>query len=279
MEKSSMILIGIIVGIIIAMVVMYMRGNFCCSWNKGGNNRTLLLRENYDEFQILPVYKGNMYWTGIQLKQKFRLPKNLPGNLENLPFPNSQFPAKWYGDKTTSLSFQSDQLEGIKGVAFQGLITPWDRNDNPRGEKNEIAIFYNQTDNYYGGPEFGWVFRVDQKEVLFYTLTDANKKDQVWNQWSASGNQLGQKIKNKMNDPSTERVWSIEIVENGNFLLTLTDIIGGDSANFKVERPKTFPDLSNYDGQSYVTIGAQKFQDIPLKSYPTLKVNQVKILE
>jgi hypothetical protein len=53
MEKSSMILMGVVVGIIILMVVMYMRGDFCCSWKRAS------AYEGYDEFQALPPYVLN----------------------------------------------------------------------------------------------------------------------------------------------------------------------------------------------------------------------------
>lgn len=221
-----------------------------------------------------------MSWNQINLTQKYRFPDNLPGSLQDMPFPDAKFPAHWYGYKTTSLAYQSEQLEKIKGISFRGLVEPWDRQNAPKGGQNEFAIFYNQTPTYHGGPEFGWVFRVDQKEVLFYTLTDANiKGKQIWNQWSASGGKLGEGIKNQMNHPGEERFWNIEIIKDGDFLLSLINPKDWSQVTATIKRPDSFPDLSNYEGTCYLTVGAQKFQDTSLTSYPHLKINEVKVLK
>lgn len=214
-------------------------------------------------------------WSNIELKEKYRFPHNLPGSLSDLPFPGSDFPAHWYGNKTTSLAYQSAKIDNVQGFSVKMSVEPWDRKEHPGGSKNELAVFYNQTPGYHGGPEYGWVFRPDTKEVIFYTLTDANLPNQKWHQWSSLGKQFSPEFKNAMNSPDKDKTWSIKINKDGDFVLSITD--GKSTVSTTVKRPGDFPNLSGNKDPGYITVGAQKFEDDHLKNDPHMKVDNVQV--
>lgn len=211
-------------------------------------------------------------WSEIQLKESYRNPKNLPGTLSDMPWPGTDFPVT---GKVVSQSYRSAELPKINGFSIDMTLAPWDRSDHPGGTNNEIAVFFNQTKHYNGGPEYGFVFRPDSKEVLFYTLTDANLKNQKWTQWSASSaHQLPKAMRDMMNSPDTRKVWSVQIDKDGNFELSISD--SKTTAKCTLPKPSGFPNLTDQPGS--ITVLEHKWKNDDLKSDPHLKTNSVKIL-
>lgn len=210
----------------------------------------------------------------VTFYQKYRLPMSLPGTLSDMPFPGPAFPATWFGHKTTGLAYQSEGLSNIQGFSVQMSISPWDPNDRPGGEKNAFAVFYNQTHDYHGGVEYGFIFRPDSKGIAFYALTDANLATQVWYQWSASTDTFPEAMEAMMNAPERSQVWSVQIDTNGDFVISISNPNSTETCT--LQRPAGFPNLSNNRAAGYINVGMQKYEDIPLTSYPQLMVNYVK---
>ena len=162
-------------------------------------------------------------WTPVRLYEEYRFPRYLIGTVKDIPFP--QVPARWYGNKTTGISFKSNLIQNISGFSFTGQITPWNISDKVPGTRNAFAIFFHQVSNYTGGPEYGIVFRVDEKNIIFYTLTNANLPNQHWEQWP---NQLVSitlegNLTQAMGLASQVLEWSINVTPEGNFIFSITD--------------------------------------------------------
>jgi hypothetical protein len=229
-----------------------------------------------ENFSVAQLHGSAMSWTATNLYQEYRYPTNLIGTIEDLPFP--QPPARWYGNKTTGVSFKSIWIPKIGGFSFTGQITPWNSADKVLGNKNAFAIFYHQVINYSGGAEYGLVFRVDQKDIIFYTLTKANLPSQQWQQWPAqmSAINLQGNVKLAMQSASQIQTWSIALTPQGDFILSLTNATTQGTSSCKILKPNYFPNLYQADG--YITLCAQKFQNVTLINNPHLKVQQIDLL-
>ncbi len=220
---------------------------------------------------------GSMTWTTIQVFEDSYFPKELVGTVNDIPFP--QVPAKWYGNKTTGITFKSKLIQKISGFSFKGQIQPWNPSDKVQGNQNAFAIFYHELPDYKGGSEYGIVFRVDEKNIIFYTLTNANLPNQKWKQWPkqlASMDIQGNLIK-AMLLASKIHEWSIKVTPEGDFIFSITDPKSGSTSTSKILKPYDFPNLYQTDG--YITLAAHKFMNVKLNSNPHLKIEEIKVLQ
>jgi len=241
------------------------------------NFKSLALTFSLFALSFLHILQANPTWTPIQLFEEGRLPRNLVGTVNNIPFP--QVPARWYGKKTTGISFKSNYIPDISGFSFAGQITPWDTSEKVPGNLNGFGIFYHQVSNYIGGPEYGIVFRVDKKDIIFYTLSNANLHTQSWEQWPGqlASTELQGNLIQEMGQASKFLKWSITVTSEGNFIVSITDPSTGSISSAEILKPNNFPNL--YQTEGYITLNAQKYTNVTLTSNPSLRIEQIEILQ
>lgn len=197
--------------------------------------------------------------------------------------------------RSPSTRWVSDELPNIAGISFEGLI-----HKSRLGSKdNEFATFFHQVrcygndeDHLNGGMEYGFVFREDLKNGLFYLCGKCNSlkpppDNQKWCQFPGNCKTVPNlnddcaAVSKDLDYPSTHRYWNIKILPpNGNFLIELIDPATSISHTCTIQRPDWAPNLSNpTEATGYLTITAKK-QSLPEETdpIPYMQFDQVRIL-
>ena len=137
-----------------------------------------------------------------------------------------------------------------------------------------------------GGPEYGFAFYEKMKTALFYVCNDCNQGTQFWWDWPGkngwdikSGRVQGQQknqVAQALMDPSQERYWNIEISENGNFVIEITNSHNNETFKCTITKPKEFPNL--YKRGGYITVNAKR-ADNSTTDIGSFELKEVKILK
>lgn len=179
-------------------------------------------------------------------------------------------------DRSTSIFWKSDLIENISGLSFKGRLF---KQQEGRGyPENEFAIFYHEKELYDGGFEYGWVFREDSNEGIFYLLSDANLNHQKWDQWPhGTLMKIGpDSIQSSFQNLEQSHYWNIQILDNGDFKLEITNPETWESKSCLIKKPDHFPNLKGAKG--YITITAQKrANNEEVKPPRAIHVEEVKV--